>query len=154
AVVAILTLAIGIGANTAVFSVMNAVLLNPSGVPHPENVVAVRARYAVGDLHNINLSPTDFGDVTSGKEVFTSAALLRGADFNYGGNGTNPERLTGAKVTWQWFDVFWAKPLMGRVFRPEEDQPGADHEVILSNRTWQRRFGGDPAILGRSLQLN
>ena len=154
AIVAILTLAIGIGANTAVFSVMNAVLLNPSGVPHPQNVVAVRARYAVGDLKNINLSPTDFGDVTSGKEIFTSAALLRGADFNYGGNGTTPERLTGAKVTWQWFDVFWARPLMGRVFRPEEDQPGAEHEVILSYRTWQRRFGGDPAILGRSLQLN
>ena len=152
--VAVLTLAIGIGANTAVFSVMNAVLLNPSGVPHPDHVVALRARYSIGDLKNINISPPDFGDAVAGKDTFTSAAIMRGAAFNYGGNGTSPERLVGAKVSWQWFDVFWAHPFLGRVFRPEEDQPGAEHEVILSYNAWKRRFGGDPQILGRSLLLN
>jgi predicted permease len=154
AIVAVMTLALGIGANTAVFSVMNAVLLNPSGVPHPDSVVALRTRYSVGDLQNINLSPPDFGDAVAGKEVFTSAAVLAGAAFNYSGNGTTPERLNGAKVSWQWFDVFWSRPLLGRVFRSEEDQPGADHEVVLSYLTWKRRFGGDPDILGRSLLLN
>jgi predicted permease len=154
AIVAVLTLALGIGANTSVFSVMNAVLLNPSGVPHPESVVALRAKYSVGDLQNINMSPTDFGDAVSGKDVFTSAAVLNGASFNYSSNGTTPERLTGAKVSWQWFDVFWARPQLGRTFRPEEDQPGAEHEAILSYQTWKKRFGGDPAIVGRSLLLN
>jgi predicted permease len=154
AIVAVLTLALGIGANTAVFSVMNAVLLNPSGVPHPDSVVALRAKYNFGNLQNINVSPPDFGDAVSGKEVFTSAAVLQAAAFNYGGAGVTPERLTGAKVSWQWFDVFWARPALGRVFRPEEDQPGAEHEVVLSYLTWKRRFGGDPAILGRSLLLN
>ena len=154
AIVAVLTLALGIGANTAVFSVMNAVMLNPSGVPHPDSVVALRAGYSMGNLQNINFSPTDFGDAVAAKDVFTSAAVLNGASFNYSDAGTTPERLTGAKVSWQWFDVFWARPQLGRVFRPEEDQPGAEHEVVLSHQTWKRRFGGDPQILGRSLRLN
>jgi predicted permease len=151
---AICTLALGIGATVAVFSVMNAVLLNPSGIPHPASVVAVRAKYTLGDLKNINISSADFGDAVRGKDVFTSAAVMQGTDFNYTGGNTTPERLTGAKVSWQWFDVFWARPYLGRVFRPEEDQPNADHEVVLAYQAWRRRFGGDPSIVGRTLELN
>ena len=155
AVTAVLTLALGIGANVAVFSVMNATLLNPTGVPHADGVVALRAGYNQGDLTNISLSPPDFEDASEGKEVFTSAAVMNGMDFNYspGGGGT-PELLRGAKVSWQWFDVFWAQPMLGRVFRPEEDQPGAEHEVVLAYAAWQKRFGGDPHVLGRKLELN
>ncbi len=151
---AILTLALGIGANVAVFSVINASLLNPSGIPHPDQIVAVRAKYSVGDLKNISISPTDFGDAVTGKDIFTSAAVMQNMNFNYTASGTTPERLTGASVSWQWFDVFWARPYLGRVFRPEEDQPGANHEVVLSYLAWKRRFGGDPGIVGRSLLLN
>src|SRR5436190_8581589 len=154
AAAAILTLALGIGANLAVFSVMNAVLLNPAGIPHPERVVAVRAKYEMGDLKNINISPPDFGDAVLGQETFTSAAIMRGANFNYNVDGVTPVRLVAAKVSWQWFDVFWAKPQLGRVFRPEEDQPNADHEVVLSYTSWKQRFGGDPSIVGRTIQLN
>jgi predicted permease len=154
AAVAILTLALGIGANIAVFSVMNAILLNPSGIPHPENVVAVRTHYAIGDLQNIHLSPPNFGDAVAGKDTFTSVAVMMPSDFNYSGENTTPERWVGAMVSWQWFDVFWARPYLGRVFRPEEDQPGANHEVVLSYATWKRRFGGDPSIIGRKLLLN
>src|SRR5436190_15695409 len=94
ALAAILTLALGIGANLAVFSVMNAVLLNPSGIPHPERVVAVRAKYAYpADLNNINLSPPDFGDTVLGTQTFTSAAIMQGADFNYDPDGVSPVRL-------------------------------------------------------------
>jgi len=153
--VAVLTLALGIGANIAVFSVMNAILLNPSGIPHADSVVALRARYStLKDLQNISISAPDFGDAVTGKDVFTSAAVLQGQSYNYSGAGTTPERLIGAQVSWQWFDVFWASPYLGRVFRPEEDQPNANHEVVLSYRTWKRRFGGDPNIVGRSLLLN
>ena len=153
-VVAILTLALGIGANVAVFAVMNAILLNPSGIPHPGSVVALRVKYTIGDLQNISMSAPDFGDAVAGKHIFTSAAVLRNANYNYTPDGSNPERLMGAQVSWQWFDVFWANPHLGRVFRPEEDQPNANHEVVLSYRTWKRRFGGDPSILGRSILLN
>ena len=73
----------GIGANVAVFCVINATLLNPSGVPHPDQIVAVRAKYSVGDLKNISISPTDFGDTVLAKNIFTSAAVMRRANFNY-----------------------------------------------------------------------
>jgi hypothetical protein len=79
---------------------------------------------------------------------------MQSGGFNYSGNGTTPEKLNGAQVSWQWFDVFWAQPYLGRVFRPEEDQPKANHEVVLSYLTWQGRFGGDRSIIGRSLLLN
>src|ERR1700690_2050042 len=153
-VTAILTLALGIGANLAVFSVINASLLNPSGVPHPDQVVALRVKYSLGDLGNISLSPPDFADAVAGKNIFTSAAVMRRNAFNYSASGLTPERLNGASVSWQWFDVFWARPQLGRVFRPEEDQPGANHEVVLSYLAWKRRFGGDPGVLGRTLLLN
>lgn len=150
----ILTLALGIGASLAVFSVMNAVLLNPSGIPHPKNVVAVRAKYAFGDLANISLSSTDFGDAVSAKNIFTSAAVLMGQDFNYTSGDSMPQRLSAAMVSWQWFDVFWAHPFLGRVFRAEEDQPNANHVVVLSYRAWRQQFGGDPSIVGRKLELD
>ena len=152
--VAIFTLALGVGANVAVFAVMNAILLNPSGIPHPENVVALGVKYAVGDLQNISMSAPDFGDAVTGKHIFTSAAVLQAANYNYSAGELIPERLVGAQVSWQWFDVFLARPYMGRVFRPEEDQPSANQEVILAYRTWKRRFGGDPNIIGRALLLN
>ncbi len=84
-VVAALTLALGIGANVAVFTVMNAILLNPSGIPHPESVIALRAKYSLADLSNINISAPDFGDAVTGKDVVTSAAVLQAANFNYSG---------------------------------------------------------------------
>ena len=154
AITAVLTLALGIGANVAVFTVMNATLLNPSGVPHPDGVVALRAGYNIGDLANIAVSPVDFEDAVEGKRTFSSVAVMDTANYNYAGDSANPELLHGAQVSWQWFDVFWAHPLLGRVFRAEEDQPGAEHEVVLSYAAWKSRFGGDPGIVGRKLQLN
>jgi len=154
-IVAALTLALGIGANVAVFSVMNAILLNPSGIPHPDSVLALRSKYSfVPDLLNISMSAPDFADALAGKDIFTSAAVLQGQTYNYSANGTTPERLVGAQVSWQWFDVFWAHPQLGRVFHPEEDMPNANHEVVLSYGAWKNRFGGDPAIVGKSLLLN
>src|ERR1700748_333224 len=105
AVTAVLTLALGIGANVAVFTVMNATLLNPSGVPHPDGVVALRAGYKFGDLANISISPPDFEDSVEGKEVFTSTAVLSSVSFNYARDSGPPELLNGAQVSWQWFDV-------------------------------------------------
>lgn len=155
AIVSILTLALGIGANIAVFSVTDAVLLNPSGVPHASGLVALRARYlALADLSNIGISAPDFGDAADGKDIFESAAVLQSGSFNFSRQNANPELLRGAKASSAYFQVFQAKPYMGRVFTPEEDQPSAEHEVVLAYRTWKKHFGSDPNIVGTNLQLN
>ena len=151
--VAILTLALGIGANTAIFSVVNGLLLHPVGIPHPERLVAIRARYETLNLKSIVISAPDFAFVRDNKQVFAAAALQMPVDFNYTG-GEWPLHLRGAKVSWQWFDVFEARPLLGRVFSPEEDQPHADHDVVLAYDTWKNFFGADAGVIDRTIQLN
>ncbi len=152
-IVAVAMLALGIGANTAIFSVVNQVLLHPSGVSRPASVVSVRVRYEKLALHNIGVSVPDFADVLHSSRQFDSAALVQTNDFNYTG-GTAPERLRGAAVSWRWFDVFGASPVAGRVFRPEEDKPNANREIVLSHGAWKRLFGQDPAVIGRTVELN
>ena len=151
--IAVLTLALGIGANTAIFSVVNGLLLHPYGIPHPERLIAVRARYEKLNLKSIVISAPDYTFVRDDQRTFAASAIENQMDFNYA-TGSWPLRLRGAKVSAQWFDVFEARPLLGRVFTPEEDQPNADREVVLAYHTWKSIFGGDPAIVGRSVQLN
>jgi putative ABC transport system permease protein len=151
--VALLTLALGIGANTAIFSILNALLLHPAGIPHPDRLVALRVKYDKLNLKSINVSVPDFADIRNAKQIFSAAAIGNNADFNYTG-GDYPERLPAGLVTWEWFDVFGVKPILGRVFRPEEDQPNANNEVVLAYGTWKRLFGGDPAIVGKSIEFN
>ena len=151
--VAILTLALGIGANTAIFSVINGLLLHPHGIAHPERLTAIRARYEKLNLKNIVISAPDFAFVRDNKQVFAASAIQTPGSFNYTG-GDWPQRLRGALVSSQWFDVFEARPMLGRVFTPEEDQPNANHEVVLAYSTWKSLFGGDPAIIERNIQLN
>lgn len=156
-VTALGALALGIGANAAIFSVVNQVLLNPAGVSHPERVVALRAKYDKLNLTSIPVSVPDFAQARDSRNVFEHTAILRGGDFNYTGTGgavTAPERLQGASVSVEWFDVFGARPMLGRIFRPEEDQPDANQEVVLAYATWRRLFGGDPQIAGKTMTLN
>ncbi|HTU36208.1 MAG TPA: ABC transporter permease [Candidatus Acidoferrum sp.] len=153
AVIAILTLALGIGANTAIFSVVNGLFLHPPGIAQPGRLVAQRVRYIKLGLTNIEVSATDYARVRDSKNIFQSAALEMGADFNYN-SGEFPQRLQGAEVSSQWFSVFGARPILGRVFTPEEDQPNANHEAVLAYSAWKRLFGGDPGIVGRSIRLN
>jgi predicted permease len=151
--VAVLSLALGIGANTIIFSVINALFLHPSGISDPEHLFAVRVKYDKLNLKSIVISAPDFKDIQDSKQVFTSAAAEYQESFNYLAPG-GPQRLTVAEVTWQWFDAFGARPFLGRSFRPEEDQPHANQVTLLAYDTWQLLFGGDPAIVGRSIQLN
>ncbi len=153
-VTAMLTLAFGIGANVAVFSVMNAVLLNPSGIPNSQGLVALRAKYIMGGLSNISISAPDFQDSVDGAQIFQSAAIMQPGSFNYSAPNAQPVRITGARVSSSWFDVFQVKPLLGRNFTPEEDLPNANFSAILSYQSWQKRFGGDPNIVGKTVELN
>src|SRR5579863_1394705 len=150
---AIAALALGIGANTAIFSVVNQVLLNPAGVSNPERIAALRVKYDKLALKSIPVSVPDFSDVQKSTQLFESAAVLGSGDYNYTGSGM-AERLQGAAVSRQWFDVFGAKPRLGRVFQPEEDHPKGNQVVILSYAAWRRLFGQDPSVLGRTIELN
>ncbi|HTV54345.1 MAG TPA: ABC transporter permease [Terriglobia bacterium] len=151
--VAVLTLALGIGANTAIFSIVNALFLHPAGVAHPEQVVVERARYLKIGLNNIEVSAPDFAQVRNSTKIFASAALEQKGDFNYTA-GDYPVDLEGALVSWEWFDVFGAKPILGRVFTAAEDEPNANHEIVLSYGAWERWFGSSPNAIGRTIQLN
>jgi len=151
--VSVLTLPLGIGANIAVFSVTNAILLNPSGIPHAANLVALRAHYtAIPDLQSISISASDFGDAAGGKDVFSASALMNEVSFNFSRDSANPELLNGAQVSSGYFDVFEARPAIGRVFTTEEDQPGAAKTAVLSHDAWKKRFGSDPGIVGASIE--
>ena len=152
-IIAVLTLAVGIAANTAIFSVINGLFFHPAGVSDPGRLLAIRAKYDKLNLRSIEVSLPDFANVRDSRQTFSSAAVAVAGDYNYAGNGM-PERLLGANVSWQWMQTFGARPILGEDFRPEEDQPGGNHEVILSYDTWQRIFGADATIVGQNIQLN
>jgi predicted permease len=151
--IAVLTIALGIAANTAIFSVINSLFLHPPGIADPATLVAVRVKYEKLNLMNIGVSLTDYADVRNSREVFSSAAAIDTNNFNYTG-GAAPERLLGATVTWQFFGTLGTRPLMGRTFGESEDVPGAERVVVLSYATWKRLLGGDPNIVGKSMLLN
>jgi len=151
--VAVLSLALGIGANTIIFSTINKLFLHPAGISDPARLFAVRVKYDKLNLKSIVISAPGFKDIRDSKQIFTSAAASYEESFNYLAPG-GPQRLSVTKVTWEWFDTFGARPLLGRIFRPEEDQPHANQVVVLAHDTWQRLFAGDPAIVGKSIQLN
>ena len=153
ALTAIGALALGIGANTAIFSIVNGLLLHPSGIKEPDRVAAIRVKYDKLNLKSIGVSVPDFADVRDSQQIFSAAAVSDERDFNYTG-GEMPERLLGATVSWQWFRVFGVAPELGREFRREEDRQGANQVVILSSRTWKRLFGGDRGIVGKTIELN
>jgi putative ABC transport system permease protein len=151
--VAVLTLALGIGANTAIFSLVNAVLLRPLPYSDPDRLVVMVKSYPQKGLDSWGLSQADFAMYRDQNHVFERMAAYTSTGFNLTDVG-EPERIRGASVTADFFSVLGASPVLGRDFRPEEDAPGKNVVCILSYGFWQRRFGGDPKIIGTSLSLN
>src|SRR5205823_7994515 len=119
----------------------------------PERIVAVRAKYDKLALNSIPVSVPDFADIQKSAQIFETAAVLGQSMYNYTGSGA-PERLEGATVSVRWFDVFRARPRLGRLFLPEEDTPDSNQVVIVAYAAWKRLFGQDPGILGKILELN
>jgi putative ABC transport system permease protein len=152
-VVAILALALGIGANTAIFSVVNAVLLRPLPFADPQQLVIVwmdnRQQGVKEDIH----SYPNFVDYRDQNKVFENLTAYRNTSLNLTGMG-EPERVLGASATASFFEVMRVVPAIGRAFTVEEDQPGHDNVMILSYGLWQRRFGGDKNIIGKSVQMS
>src|SRR5215211_2161882 len=150
--VAIIALALGIGANSAIFSVVNAVLLRPLPFKHPEQLVMVWENAAHMGFPKNTPSPANFLDWQKQAQSFTGMAAMVERSFNLTGVG-EPERLDGRRVSANLFELLGAPALLGRTFVPDDDQPGT-HVVLLSHSLWERRFGSDPAVIGRALSLN
>jgi predicted permease len=150
---AIITLALGIGANTAIFSVVNAVLRHPAGVDHPERVAVMNVLYKKLALDVPYISVPDYTDTASLKNVVEEAAMERGTGFNTAHDG-KVEHITGAQVGSQWFQVFGARPILGHTFTAEEDQPNAGPVAVISYGMWQSVFGGSHTVVGQTLMLD
>jgi predicted permease len=152
ALTAVLTLALGIGANTAVFSVVNTVLLKPLPYPEPDRLMTVQSMSTRGAPIPTALSYPDFFDFRERNHSFEHLITSRGTNTVLTGTG-DPVQLDGEVVTWDLFPALGIRPALGRGFLPSEEAAGT-HVVVLSHALWQRQFGGDRGILGRRITLD
>ncbi len=153
ALVAVLTLALGIGANTAIFSVIHAVLLRPLPYDNPDRIVVVVESNPSKGFPQFSVSPPNYMDWRRDASAFQYISSVSRGNFSYTG-GAEPERLSGANVAASFFSVMGAEPALGRVFLPEDDVVGRASVVVLSYGLWTRRFGSDPQVIGKSLVLD
>src|SRR5262245_10865170 len=155
--IAVLTLSLGIGANTAIFTLVNAVFLQPLPVAEPARLMSVFGTDEKNRGDQTNFSPMswlNFKDYRDQNDVFTGMIAFQFLGLNFSGGG-EPQQINGMIVTGNYFDVLGVKAAIGRTFLPEEDRtPGTHPVVVLNYGAWQRRFGGDPAIVGRTIKLN
>lgn len=151
--VTVVTLALGIGANSAIFSVVNTVLLKPLPYRDPSGLVKVWTRFTGIGLPNDQnwFSAPEFRDLSEQNRSFSAVSVLSSGTFNLGLNGSNPQSVTGAAVSPAVFTILGINPRLGRTFLPEEAQQGRDRVVLLSYGLWQRAFGADPQIVGKEV---
>jgi predicted permease len=151
AAIAVLTLALGIGANTALFSVVNGVLLNPLPYPHSEQLVAVYGKtpgFDQGPVVYLN-----FLDWQRATQTFSSMAIYRNQNYNVTGTA-EAERLSGYMISAGFFSTLGVQPILGRTFRSDDDRVGAAPVVVLGGGLWKRKFGSSPDVIGKALTLN
>src|SRR3989442_67447 len=153
AAVAVLALALGIGANTAIFSVVNAVLLRPLPFRDPDRLTMVMSVNPAKGFPRFPVSPPDFIDWRAESRVFEEMAAGDSGPYNLI-QGAEPERLSGSRVSASFLGVVGIKPVLGRDFLAEDDREGAEPVVLIGHGLWTRRFGSDPGIVGRTIALN
>ena len=149
----VLTLGLGIGANTAIFSVVNGVLLRPLPYGEPERLVVVRQSLKTPATPSLGFSEKELLDYRAASRTLEDLVEYHTMSFTLLG-GREAERVQTGVVSHGFFDVLGVTPLLGRSFRPEDDQPGADAVLVLSYDYWKRRHGGDPGVVGRVFQMN
>ncbi len=149
---AVLVLALGIGANTALFSLIDAVLLRALPYPHADQLVVLLAR----EEHRLMASAClpDYQDWCANQQSLTDVALMNAAQFNFSTRGQAPERLAGATITGNYFGVLGVQPTLGRNFTSEEDMPGGPAVALLSDALWRSHFAADPYVVGREIILD
>jgi putative ABC transport system permease protein len=151
ACVAVLSLALGIGANTAIFSLVNGALLKPLPVAEPDLLVWVWGKFSMGET--ARTSPPDFLDYRAQNRSFESFAAYVESSLNLTGDG-EPERIAGSFVTAEFFETLGMMPAAGRGFLPDDERAAEPHVAVLSDGFWKRRFGGDPGVVGRTIVLD
>src|SRR5580700_9463287 len=149
--IAVLTLALGIGANTALFSVVNGVLLSPLPFPNPERLVAVYSK--TQQFPESSISYPNFLDWNRNNHSFSKLGAFRSEEYNMTGEG-EPERLHGHMISADFFPALGINPLLGRNILPEEDKPGAAPVALIGDGLWKRKFGLSPEVLGKRITLN
>src|SRR5262245_6796393 len=149
--IALIALTLGIGANTAIFSLVNAVLLQPLPFPEPDRLVWMWGNIRGGG-NRASTAPLEYLDYRERNNSFSElAAMFSGpVPVNFTGSG-EPERLTGAGVTGNYFQALGVQPALGRTFQLENEHSGQDRVAVISYGLWQRRFGGDPSIVNKSI---
>jgi putative ABC transport system permease protein len=152
-VAVVLTLGLGIGANTAVFSVVRGILLRPLPYAHGERMVAVRQDDANAGVRNLGFSVAELQDLSAAARTFDGVAEYHTMNFTLLG-GDEPLRVRTAVVSAGWFDLLGVAPLLGRTFRPEDDAHGADPVLVLTYEYWSRTFGQDAGVVGRTFEMN
>jgi predicted permease len=152
-IVAVFTLALGIGANSAIFSIVNGLLLRPLPYKDSDRLVVIWSHSPGANVAQDWPSPGQFSAIKAQNSVFEELALAQGTSVNMTGRA-EPERLGVIRTSSPLFSMLGVKPLLGRAFLPQEDAPGQPPVVILSYGLWQRRFGADPTVIGQSLTLN
>jgi putative ABC transport system permease protein len=150
-IVAVLTLAFGIGATTAIFSVVNGVILKPLPYPQSENLVVVYE--LLPQYGRFSVAPANFLDWRQQNQVFERIAAYTGGNDTIAG-ADGPERVNRALVSWDVFELLGVRPILGRGFNANEDVPNANNVVVISHGMWQRRFGSDPNVVGRSMSVS
>jgi len=150
-IVAVLTLAIGIGANTAIFSIVDAVLFRPLAMVKPDRVMYLAEVWKGRDGGGVSVG--NFSDIREQNTVFSRFSASASAAFNLA-TEASPERIQGERVTAEYFTAFGVRPLLGRVFTQAEDKPGSDAVVVISERLWRTRFHEDAGIGGRTIRVN
>ena len=151
--IALLTLALGIGVNSAIFSAVDSILLRPLPLKDPERLVSVWEQTPRDGIQQNEAAPANFFDLQTQNQSFEQIGAYGPDDVNLTGDG-EPERLDGQVVTANVFSILGVAPALGRTFSPEEDQLGHEHVVVLSDALWQRRFNRDPSIVNRTITLN
>jgi putative ABC transport system permease protein len=152
--VAVIALGLGIGANTAIFSLVNGVLLRPLPFPDAERIIYFEGKNPQAGITDSNISFLDFTDWSQQTELFKSTAAYWTGNANLGADGAEPERVPRAGVTSGFFSVLGVQPVLGRTFVPDDDKPGTISVAIISHGLWKRRFGSDPAIVGKQVQIS
>src|ERR1043166_3863358 len=145
-------LALGIGANNAVFTFVNAVLIRPLPFPKPEQIMMLLTRDSRG--RDLGVSIADFDDWQQAARTFSAMSFVFNGSFNVSDEGRVPEQHTGAYVSANFFKLLGVAPVLGRDFGPQENDPGATPVVMLGSSVWKERYGGDPGVLGKTIRLN
>src|SRR5688572_2626955 len=152
--IAVTCLALGIGINTTIFSVVDGVMLRPYPYPEPDSLIVVHSTNQRLSFRRGGISYADFKDFREQNTTLSSLAAFTGRSLTIADGTGEPERYLGTTVSWNLFEILGTPPILGRNFVPDDDRPGAEPVVLLSHEVWQNRYRGDPSVVGRSISVN